>query len=101
MKMLVVTSLKEYQEKVAEILSQAGISVFSVTDTTGYKMVHPAPLEGGWFGYGQGKFNSVFFFSFAGDVEVEKAMELIRTCNLEKQARFPVRGFVLQVESST
>lgn len=101
MKMLVVTSLKEYQPKVASILGEAGITAFSVTDTVGYKMIKQPALEEGWFGYGRGKFNSVFFFSFSGDEETQKAMELIRSCNLEKQERFPVKGFVVEVEAFT
>jgi hypothetical protein len=35
MKLLVVLSIKEYQERVASLLHDAGIKRFSVTDITG------------------------------------------------------------------
>ena len=44
MKLLVVTSLKEYQKNVAHILDQAGIAVFSVSETIGFKDHHTTNL---------------------------------------------------------
>jgi hypothetical protein len=40
MKLLFVTSLKEYQKTVADILNKAEIPVFSVTETIGFKDHH-------------------------------------------------------------
>ena len=37
MKLLMVTSLKEHQQDVANIFRQADIKVFSVTDTVGFR----------------------------------------------------------------
>ncbi len=37
MKLLVILSIKEYQERVASLLHDAGIKRFSVTNITGYK----------------------------------------------------------------
>lgn len=37
MKLLVVLSIKEYQERVAGMLQDAGVNRFSVTNITGYK----------------------------------------------------------------
>jgi len=37
MKLLVVTSLAEHADKVAEMLTRSGVKVFSRTETTGFK----------------------------------------------------------------
>ncbi len=45
MKLLVVTSLKEFREETSKLLDEAGIEVFSVTETVGYKRSHQQSLE--------------------------------------------------------
>ena len=44
MKLFVVTCLKEYLEDVRDIFRQAAISVFSVTDVSGFKGNHHRDL---------------------------------------------------------
>ena len=101
MKLLVVTSLAEHSDKVAAMLTEAGIKMFSKTETTGFKETHRPDMRDNWYGGGNGKFNSIFFFSFTSRDKAEKVIESIRVCNAEKENRFPVRGFILAVESST
>ena len=52
MKLLVITSLKEYQKKVSHILDQANIVVFSVSQTIGFKEHHTPNLLDNWFSSG-------------------------------------------------
>ncbi len=101
MKLLVVTSLKEFHSDVSRLLDEAGVAVFSVTDTVGYKKSRQKPLADGWYGTGDGKFNSIFFFSFTSDEVAAEALRRIEACNAESRTRFPVRGFVCPVEQWT
>lgn len=95
MKLLVVVSIKEYQEEVAKLLESAGVSIFSVSDTTGYKK---RGYNVGWFGSDNGKTNSIVLFSFTDAESAQKALENINRCNADCNTSFPVRGFVLNVE---
>lgn len=101
MKLLVVTSLKEYQKTVSKILEQAQIDVFSVSETIGFKD-HAVPnLLDQWFSSGSDQFNSIFLFSFTVKTKAEEAMQLIKKYNEEHQTKFPIRAFIIPVDESS
>lgn len=101
MKLLVVTSLIECAESVAEMLTRAGVTVFSRTETTGFKETHRPNMLDNWYGISNGKFNAMFFFAFTTEESAKKMLQAIKDCNIEKKNRFPVRGFILPVERSS
>jgi hypothetical protein len=101
MKLLFVTSLKEYQKTVVDIFNKSGIPVFSVTETIGFKDHHKVNLLDNWFSRGTEKFDSIFVFSFTEEVRAEKALELIKQYNAENETGFPIRAFVVPVEKSS
>ncbi|MDH6303706.1 nitrogen regulatory protein PII [Parabacteroides sp. PF5-5] len=97
MKLLVVLSIKEYQERVASLLQDAGVRRFSVTDITGYKKKKESL---GWFAAdsSNAKTNSIMLFSFLTKEIADKAIMEIDTCNIETKNPFPVHAFILDVE---
>lgn len=101
MKLIVVTSLKEYQKIVAKIFEQAKIPVFSVTDTIGFKENNSPNLVDEWFGAGTDHFNSIFLFSFTDDTNADNALELIKEYNATEESKFPIRAFIMPVEKSS
>ena len=101
MKLLVVTSLKEYQKKVAHILDQAGIKVFSVSETIGFKDHQTSNMLDNWFSSGSEQFDSIFLFSFTEEQKAGYALELIKKYNVENNTGFPVRAFIIPVDKSS
>ena len=101
MKLLVVMSFKEYQKKVAQLLDQAKITVFSATETMGVKDQQESNLLDNWFSSGSEQFDSVFQFSFTDAAKADQALSLIKKYNTENETGFPIRAFVLSVEKST
>lgn len=98
MKLLVVLSIKESQERVAELLHQSGIRRFSVADITGYKNKEESL---GWFAANAStaKTNSMMLFCFTEKETADKAISAIDSCNIGTKNLFPVHAFVLDVES--
>lgn len=98
MKLLVVLSIKEYQEQVADLLQQAGVNRLSVTDIVGYKKKKE---NLGWFAASShsAKTDSIMLFSFTSQEVVNNALDSISNCNIEIDNPFPVHAFVLDVES--
>lgn len=101
MKLLIVTSLKEYQKKVASIFEQADIEVFSVSETIGFKDHRKPNLLDNWFSSGNEAFDSIFLFSFTEAQRADHALELIKKYNAENETGFPIRAFIVPVDKST
>ena len=100
MKLLVITSLKEYRQKAAQILEQAQIAVFSITDTIGIKDFQDANLLDSWFSKGDEQFDSIFIFSFTDDDKADRVLDLVRKYNTEHDTGFPMRAFIVPVDKS-
>ena len=100
MKLLIITSLKECQNNVAEIFRQTGIEIFSVSEIAGFKESSSTNLSYNWFGSSGDSYDSLMLFSFTEKEKAEKALELITAHNQTENSKFPVRGFILPVEQS-
>ena len=101
MKMLVVMSVKEDLQKVRLIFEKAEVTVFSVSDTTGYSTLNTGDLLNNWFASGKEKTEALFFFSFTEEDSAEKVLKGVVLYNNEKQRMFPIRAFLLPVEKSS
>ncbi len=101
MKLLIVTSLKECQEDVAQIFKNANIKAFSYTGITGSKDSNGDNLSEGWFTSGDAQFDSLVQFSFTQDETAQYAMRLVKAYNDNKDSKYPIRAFILAVENSS
>jgi len=101
MKLLTVTALKEYSEKVIIIFRKAGIHVFSATDIIGFKDGSDHNLIDSWFGMSDARFDSVLLFSFTEDEKANTALQYIREYNQEYPGDFPLKSFIVPVENSS
>jgi hypothetical protein len=101
MKLLVITSLKEYQKKAAQILDEADIAVFSVTETMGVKDHQDPNLLDNWFSTGGEQFDSVFLFSFTDLEKAEQVLDLVKKYNNEHDTGFPIRAFIIPVDKAS
>lgn len=97
MKLLVVLSIKEHQEQVANLLHNAGIKRFSVIDITGYKKNQE---DFGWFAINakSAKTNSIALFSFVDEPAARKGIEAVSSCNIATNNPFPVHAFMMRVD---
>lgn len=98
MKLLIVTSIKECQDKVGGIFKETGIEVFSVSEIVGFKGATPANLSLNWFGSNGDAFDSIMLFSFTEKEKAENVLEFIKRYNKDENTAFPIRGFILPVD---
>lgn len=101
MKLLIVTCIKEHTDIVKSLFGEAGIIIFSVSETTGFKDGRPLSLSDNWFGKTGQQYESVVFFSFAEEANATHALTLVNDHNREVQSDYPLHAFILPVESSS
>ncbi len=101
MKCLIVTCLKENSNTVYQIFKEANIKTFSTTDVTGFKDAEAENLLGAWFAAGDEKFDSLMMFSFTSTAQANNGMELIKQFNSNFASNFPIRAFIIPVESTS
>lgn len=101
MKLLIVTSLKEFKKDVSDMLEKAQIPVFSFSEIIGVKTSYTPELSDDWFTSDKDReFRSVFFFSFTDDAKADDVLGQIAVFNTLDRVEYPVRGFILPVEKA-
>lgn len=100
MKLILITSIKEDQKTVAQLVEQSGIDVFSTSEIIGFKEHDKANLLDNWFSSGTEHFDSILLFSFTTAEKADKALDLIKHHNASNKTGFPIRGFILPVEKA-
>ncbi|NOS55529.1 MAG: hypothetical protein HOP37_04650 [Cyclobacteriaceae bacterium] len=101
MKLLVITSLKDYQKEAIKLFHKAGIKVFSVSKTMGFKEDDSVNLMDSWFSNEAEYFDSIVMFSFTTEEKSNKAMELVDSYNTESKIEFPIRVFIMSIEKAS
>lgn len=92
--------MKEYQQPVTKLFEQAKISVFSTIDAVGFKEDKSLSLADEWFAAGTDHFDSIVLFSFTAENNAGVALELVKDYNRSEALEFPLRAFIVPVESA-
>ena len=81
MKLLIVTVVEDYHEKVMKLFKQAKIENYSESDIDGYKNAPSTMMSSSWFPSEKSGAESNLFFSFTDDIKINHLFELIAEFN--------------------
>ncbi|MFZ0490489.1 MAG: hypothetical protein WBV11_09700 [Salegentibacter sp.] len=98
MKLLMVTTLHEFQKPVLKLFKQADIEAFSSSEIDGYKNVNSLVATQSWFPGEKGGNESMMFFSFTEEEKIKNFFALTREFNAGLKTDNPVRAVVLPIE---
>ncbi len=96
MKLLIVTSVSEFQKDILKLFKESHIEVFSSSEIEGYKNSLIATQS--WFPGKKGANESLMFFSFTEDEKITDFFRLIEDYNKQLETDNPVRAVVLPIE---
>lgn len=94
MKLLIITSVKTFEEKVKKLLLENNVSTYSYSSVTGYRDSTQESVNRNWFATEMNKTESLLFFAFVSDEtskNVFKAIEKLNTsCDIQSKVHIAV-----------
>lgn len=98
MKLLIVTSLSEFQKDVLKLFRESHIDAFSGSEIDGYKNSLIATQS--WFPGEKGGNESFMFFSFTEDDKIDSFFKLVENYNAHLETNNPIKAVVIPIERS-
>lgn len=98
MKLLIVTSIAEYQEDVVKLLKASHIQAFSSSEIEGFKNLNSMVSTENWYGNRTISDQSVMIFSFAEEEHVDEFLASAKQFNEKVKTKNRVRAVVLDIE---
>jgi len=98
MKLVIVTTAEEFQNKVLKLFKNAQIENVSTSDIDGYKNIVTLLSASNWFsGSGSGT-ESCLFFSFTDEEHIDILFRLIEEFNTTLETNNPVKAVVVPID---
>lgn len=98
MKLVIVTSVEEFQKDVLKLFKNANIESFSGSEIDGYKNGASLLMASSWFSGVKGGNESSLFFSFTEDEKIDALFDLIETFNKKLETNNPIKAVVVPIE---
>ncbi|MGY5851895.1 hypothetical protein [Salegentibacter sp. F14] len=98
MKLLMVTTVAEYQKGVLKLFKEAGIEAFSTSEIDGYKSNDSLIATQSWFPSEKGGSESLLYLSFTNNKKIDEFFKLVEEYNKHLETDNPIRVVVLPVE---
>jgi len=98
MKLLMVTSVEEFHDDILQMFKQAEIYSFSESDIGGHKTIASVVSSANWFAAGKAGTQSILFFSFTEDENIDKVFVLLKEYNNNLETNNPIKAVVLPIE---
>ncbi len=100
MKLLIVTSVDQYQKEVLQLFKKANIESYSGSDIEGYKNASSFIMNSSWFPSEKGGAESSMFFSFTEDEKIDLFFSLAVQFNENMETNNPIHAVVVPIERS-
>lgn len=98
MKLLIITSVKQYEKETVRLLKKANITAFSNADINGFKTSDKENLISNWFSSATDNVKSILFFTFTENEKIDVLLHEINIFNAALESDNPLRAIVLDVE---
>lgn len=94
MRLLIITSVKTFEEKVKKLLAENHIPPYSYSSVTGYRDSTRESVSRNWFATEMNKTESLLFFVFVSDKTSENVFEAVeelnKTCDIHSKVHIAV-----------
>jgi hypothetical protein len=98
MKLLVITSVLEFEKEVFKFFKDAEVKVFSTSDIQGQKHFASKNIQDNWFSSQRDSHDSKLYFSFTTEDKIDAIFKSVEAFNAEKTKSNPIKAIVLDIE---
>ncbi len=98
MKLLILTSIKEYKKETVRLFKKAKITAFSNADINGFKASDPENLINNWFSSSTDNVKSILFFTFTDELKINDMLKEVKLFNDQIDSDNPLRAIVMDIE---
>ncbi|TYB74306.1 hypothetical protein [Bizionia myxarmorum] len=98
MKLVIVTSVEEFQKDVLQLFKLANIENLSTSDIDGHKNSASVLMASSWFANQKFGNESCLFFSFTEDENIHSLFDLIKEFNTNLETNNPIKAVVVPIE---
>ena len=100
MKLLLITTIKEFEKNVKDLLVHSGVSVFSYTAVKGYNAEGKEASADNWFASDVTESNSLMFMAFVEDEKMDEVCGKVKNFNAKQEFQSKVHVATLNIEKS-
>jgi len=100
MKLLIITSILEFEKNICKLFKNSKIEVYSTLDIQGHKLQLPTNIQDNWFSSHRDTFDSKMFFTFTSEELIAKMLNEVESFNSNNTSKNPVKAIVLNIEQS-
>lgn len=101
MNLLILTLVEEEFKSANEILKQAGVEIYSISETIGMKPNQEINVSENWFGSLQSNTKSFMVYCFTNSETSKKVIEKVNQYNKQSNCPFPIKAFSLLVNAQS
>ncbi|WP_111709330.1 hypothetical protein [Lutibacter citreus] len=98
MKLLLITSVLEFEKEVCKLFKKAEVIVYSTSEIQGHKFFKGNDIQTNWFSAQQDTVNSKLYFSFTSEEKIDTIFKGVKEFNAEKSDSNPIKAIVLDIE---
>ena len=100
MKLLVITSIREFKKEIKRILKKAEVKTYSYKDVIGYRDASELSIGENWFSNDMNEGEAIFFYAFLKKENVDLVFDLVTKFNDEQETLSAIHVAVLNIERS-
>lgn len=100
MKMIVITAIRLFEVDIVKMLKENNVNAFSSTELVGHANKKSSNNSDNWFGGGNGHKESMLFFAFIPEQNVDTVFHAVEDFNEKQTTESRIHLAVLNVEKS-
>lgn len=98
MKLLLITSILEFEKEVCKLFKKAEIIVYSTTNIQGHKFFKKNDIQDNWFSANRDSVDSKLYFSFTSEEKTDEILKSVEDFNAKTTSSNPLKAIVLDIE---